>query len=186
MHMQNSSTYRCFLALALLVLAPLSVQAEVDIDADEPLLRPKVVMGWLQNVRMYPGGMLMKAKLDSGALSNAIHAENIDVFEQEGQLMVSFTLLKDHQDPNSQSLQFELPVEREVAIKLRQTSNRDIRPVVMLGICMAGEMHEVLFSLTARADFNYPVLLGRNFLKNHVLIDSSETFTHRTTGCPRN
>jgi len=185
MHMQNSSTYRWYLTLALL-LAPLPSLAEVDIDADEPLLRPKVVMGWLQNARIYPGGMLMKAKLDSGALSNAIHAENIDLFELDGQLMVSFTLLRDHSDPDSHNTKLELPVEREVAIKLRQTSNRDIRPVVKLGICMAGEMHEVLFSLTARADFNYPVLLGRNFLRDHVLIDSSETFTHRTTGCPRN
>jgi hypothetical protein len=127
----------------------------------------------------------MRAKLDSGALSNAIHAENIQTFEgADGRRMASFTILKDHTDPDSERLDLVLPIEREVNIKLRYTSVLDERPMVNLEFCIAGIRHTALFSLTERTDFLYPVLLGRAFLKEHVIIDPSETFTHRT-GCRR-
>lgn len=145
----------------------------------------KLVLGWLENIRMYPGGMIMRAKLDSGARSNAIHAENIDTFDgADGRRMVSFTILKDHDNPDSERIDLVLPIEREVNIKLRYTSVRDERPMVNLEFCIAGIRHTALFSLTERSDFLYPVLLGREFLKEHVIIDPSETFTHRT-GCRR-
>jgi hypothetical protein len=147
---------------------------------------PKVVLGWLENIRVYPGGMIMRAKLDSGARSNAIHAENIQTFEgDDGRRMVSFSILKDHDNPEeSERVDLVLPIEREVNIKLRYTSVRDERPMVNLEFCIAGLRHTALFSLTERADFLYPVLLGREFLKDHIIIDPSETFTHRT-GCRR-
>jgi hypothetical protein len=146
---------------------------------------PKLVLGWLENIRIYPGGMIMRAKLDSGARSNAIHAENINTFEgEDGRRMVSFTILKDHSDTDSERLDLVLPIEREVNIKLRYTSVRDERPMVNLEFCISGIRHAALFSLTERTDFLYPVLLGREFLKEHVIIDPSETFTHRT-GCRR-
>jgi hypothetical protein len=145
----------------------------------------KLVLGWLENIRMYPGGMIMRAKLDSGARSNAIHAENIEMFQgEDGRRMVRFTILKDHDDPGSERIDLVKPVERVVNIKLRYTTIRDQRPVVRLDFCIAGLRHEGLFSLTERSDFLYPVLLGREFLQNHIIIDPSETFTHRT-GCRR-
>jgi hypothetical protein len=149
------------------------------------LEQSKRVLGWLENIRVYPGGMIMRAKLDSGALSNAIHAENIETFEgADGRRMASFTILKDHTDPESERLDLVLPIEREVNIKLRYTSVRDSRPMVNLEFCIAGIRHTGLFSLTERDDFLYPVLLGREFLKERVIIDPSETFTQRT-GCRR-
>ncbi len=145
----------------------------------------KLVLGWLENIRLYPGGMIMRAKLDSGALSNAIHAENIETFEgSDGRRMASFTILKDHTDPDSERLDLVLPIEREVNIKLRYTSVRDERPMVRLEFCIAGIRQAALFSLTERTDFLYPVLLGREFLRERIIIDPSETFTHRT-GCRR-
>lgn len=144
----------------------------------------KLLLGWLENIRIYPGGMIMKAKLDSGARSNALHAENIKVFERDNVAMVSFTILKDHDDLASESIPLELPIEKQVNIKLRYTPERDERPVVKLDICIAGTRHTSLFSLAERTDFNYPVLLGREFMQEFILIDPSESFTHRT-GCSR-
>jgi|Laugresp1bdmlbsn_1035097.scaffolds.fasta_scaffold22506_2 hypothetical protein len=146
--------------------------------------KAKQVVGWLENMRIYPGGMIMRAKLDSGARSNAMHAENLELFERDGVEMASFTILKDHDNPNSESVRIEVPVEKQVNIKLRYTPVRDARPVVKLEFCMAGQRYSALFSLTYRSDFNYPVLLGREFLKDHFLVDPSDTFTQRT-GCRR-
>lgn len=181
----------CMLLAALLLCGwgPGFAQAQVSTNLvlgnGAGLENSKLVLGWLENIRVYPGGMIMRAKLDSGARSNAIHAENIQMFQgEDGRRMVRFTILKDHDNPDSERIHLERPVERVVNIKLRYTSIRDQRPVVRLEFCIAGLRHEGLFSLTERSDFLYPVLLGRQFLRDHILIDPSETFTHRT-GCRR-
>ena len=149
----------------------------VDVSATQTL-------GWVESFRLMPGRALLKAKLDSGAKSSALHAENIEYFEQDNRQMVRFTVLEDHRDPESERFIYERPLVREVSIKLRRTEQRDARPAVRLEFCMAGKRRETLFTLTDRGNFNYPVLLGRDFLKHGIVVDSSATFTQRTR-CPR-
>jgi hypothetical protein len=156
-----------------------SVQAK-----SEALVTQKQILGWVESVRFMPGRALLKAKLDSGAKSSALHAEDIELFEQDGNQMVRFTVREDHHDLNSARYIYERPLVREVSIKLRRTEQRDARPAVRLEFCLAGRMHETLFTLTDRSNFNYPVLLGRDFLKDGIVVDASATFTQRTR-CPR-
>ena len=147
-----------------------------DDDADS-----RIVLGWVENMRLLPQRMLLKAKLDPGARSSAIHAEDIEEFEKDGRRMVRFTILREHDNPDSERLVLERPLVREVNIKLRNAEGeRDERLAVRLEFCLAGERYNTLFSLTNRDNFNYPVLLGRQFLRNRILVDSGESFTHQT------
>jgi len=168
---------------AVLDQVPDAGKDEPGLD-EAPAADAKQVLGWVENLRLMPGRILMKAKLDSGAKSSALHAENIEYFKKDGRDMVRFTVLQNHQDPASERFIYERPLVREVNIKLRYTSVRDERPAVRLEFCLAGASHNAVFSLTNRSDFNYPVLLGREFLKHDILVDSDESFTHRTH-CPR-
>lgn len=140
----------------------------------------KTVLGWLEHIRVMPDRTLLRAKLDSGARTSTIHAEDIEYSEYTGQTFVKFSILKDHDNPASERYYYELPLQKHINIKLRYTPERDERPVVVLGICLAGTVYQVPFSLTERSDFNYPVLLGREFIQDHFLIDPSQTYTHRT------
>jgi hypothetical protein len=162
------------------------VLAAEQSDAARATTHPDLItIGWLENVRVYPGGLLMHAKMDTGAKSNAIHAQNIEVMQNsQGDYWVTFDLLEEHEDPNSESLHLRMPLSGEVKVKLRYTSVRDVRPVVDIEFCLNGERYREPFSLTERSDFNYPILLGRTFLAGNFLIDPSETFTHRA-GCKR-
>jgi hypothetical protein len=175
------------LIAGVMSLAPGSLPAaEADTSGlpedAEPAAR--LVLGWVENLRLLPDRMLMKAKLDPGARSSAIHAENIEEFEKDGRRMVRFTILKEHDNPDSERIVMERPLVREVNIKLRNTERRDQRLAVRLEFCLAGERYNTLFTLTNRNNFNYPILLGRQFLRNKILVDSGESFTHRTA-CPR-
>jgi hypothetical protein len=171
----------------LLVVAPRAESAQSDTsgsaqDADHDA---KIVLGWVENMRLLPQRMLLKAKLDPGARSSAIHAENIEEFERDGRRMVRFTILREHDNPDSERLVLERPLVREVNIKLRtgegeEGDGRQERLAVRLEFCLAGERYNTLFSLTNRDNFNYPVLLGRQFLRNRILVDSGESFTQRT------
>ena len=173
----------------LLVVSPLAYSAQSDTSALAAEADPdtKIVLGWVENMRLLPQRMLMKGKLDPGARSSAIHAEDIEEFEKDGRRMVRFTILRQHDDADSERIVLERPLVREVNIKLRNTegsSDRDERLAVRLEFCLAGERYNTLFTLTNRDNFNYPVLLGRQFLRNKILVDSSQSFTHRTS-CAR-
>lgn len=172
----------------LLVVSPLASSAQSDTSAPAADADPdaKIVLGWVENMRLLPRRMLMKAKLDPGARSSAIHAEDIEEFEQDGRRMVRFTILRQHDNPDSERIVLERPLVREVNIKLRNSeeSTLDERLAVRLEFCLAGERYNTLFTLTNRHNFNYPVLLGRQFLRNKILVDSGQSFTHRTS-CAR-
>jgi hypothetical protein len=57
--------------------------------------------------------------------------------------------------------------------RLSRSSTRD---VVKLSICKKGRDYETEFTLNDRSNFNYPILLGRSFLADVALVDSSATF----------
>jgi hypothetical protein len=166
----------------LALVSPVTASAQSDTSgAAEVLPDGRIVLGWVENMRLLPQRMLLKAKLDPGARSSAIHAENIEEFEKDGRRMVRFTILREHDNPDSERLVLERPLVREVNIKLRNAEGeRDERFAVRLEFCLAGERYNTLFSLTNRDNFNYPVLLGRQFLRNKILVDSGESFTERT------
>jgi hypothetical protein len=45
-----------------------------------------------------------------------------------------------------------------------------------LTVCKNGKDYEAEFNLVDRSKFNYPVLLGRSFLKDVALVDANATF----------
>lgn len=178
---------RSLAATLLAVSASTFVLAQPDegsVDAPVVAVDSKRVLGWVENTRLYPDLAVMKAKLDPGARSSAIHAEDIQEFIQNERRMVRFTLLTVHDDPSSKRIVVERPVVGEVNIKLRNTERPDQRLVVRLEFCLAGERHNTLFTLANRSNFNYPILLGRQFLSGKILVDSSQSFTHKTR-CPQ-
>jgi hypothetical protein len=169
----------------LLLTAPLVSSAQTDTSgpAEDAEPNAKRVLGWVENMRLLPQMMIMKVKLDPGARSSAMHAEDIEFFEDDGRKMVRFTILREHDNRNSERLTLERPLVREVKIKMRDDEgdgNTQERPAVRLEFCLAGERYNTLFTLTNRDNFNYPVLLGRQFLRSKILVDSGESFTHRT------
>jgi hypothetical protein len=172
------------IAVSLLLAAPLASRAQSDSSGGQGLVpEGRIVLGWVENMRLLPQRMLLKAKLDPGARSSAIHAVDIEEFDKDGRRMVRFTILREHDNPNSERIMLERPLVRVVAIKMRDDEGDGVRqellPLRDL-IWVAGECYNTLFTLTNRDNFNYPVLLGRQFLRNKILVDSGESFTERT------
>ena len=79
----------------------------------------------------------------------------------------------------SVELRFELPVASKSRIKQHHISELDERYIVKLDFCMNGQVYTADFSLDNREKFNYSVLLGRQFLKQHFIVDPAQTFTKK-------
>lgn len=132
--------------------------------------------GWVEEGLILPEQTRVKFKLDTGALTSSMHAENIDRFEKDGDNWVRFTV--ELEDIDSEK-KVENRLERKVVrtIKVRGAGGAEERPVVMMKVCLGNRIHEEQFSLNDRDKMNYPVLIGRRMLEDVGLVDSSKTFT---------
>ncbi len=136
----------------------------------------KVMAGWLETVSLtdlpdHP----VKAKLDTGAKTSSINARNIESFTRDGKPWVRFELALKNLQGQIRTLPLERPRLRSVLIKERD-GKPGKRPVVALGLCFSGGLHEAEFTLADRTEFNYPVLLGRRFLAGIAVVDPQATY----------
>lgn len=132
----------------------------------------KQVVGWIENVAVFPGDLKIKAKLDTGAKNSSLHATQIHEFKRDGQNWVRFELT----NWQAQTKTFEALVIRTAKIKQHQ-SKSEKRQVVQLGICLGNVYKEVEVNLVDRSNYNYQMLIGRSFLKGSFIIDSEQKFT---------
>ena len=102
------------------------------------------------------------AKIDTGAFSGVIHAENI--FEKDG--ILGFDLFGD------EKLHFETQDFRFRNVRNTHGGIKK-RFLVKFGILIEGREFEALFGLDDRSKMKFKMLIGRAFLiKNNILVDS--------------
>lgn len=127
------------------------------------------IVGGVEWVVVEPSSLKYEARIDTGAESSSIHAENIHLIERDGKRYVRFSLL----DPETNELvELERRLRRKVLIK-QQQREWERRYVVKLWLTL-GEIRELVdVTLSNRADFEYPVLVGRNLLTDTAIVDVS-------------
>lgn len=184
--MSKINKTKFFIILAVWVASG-AVCAEAESTSQPSLSTPtrqKLVMGWLESIFIKPWNRRLTAKLDTGAKTSSLHASQIEHFTKDGDDWVRFNL-GDLEDTKSPPILVERPLVRTVNIKCKgedcQPSKRD---VVALTVCKNGKDYLAEFNLVDRSNFNYPVLLGRSFLKQVALVDAEMTFLFKAEQDP--
>lgn len=134
-------------------------------------LNAKDVAGYVETAIVYPQGLSVQTKLDTGADNSSISTQNPEFFMRDGVKWVRFQVTNQEKETAT----FEQAVTRTATIK-RHNDKTQERPVVRMGICVGEVYREVEVNLVDRSGFNYPVLIGRNFLEDNFLIDPSQQF----------
>lgn len=139
------------------------------------------IMGRAETGKLMDQNVELEVKMDTGALTASLSAENIKIFKKDGQDWVSFTLQDEH---FKTAHQYEYPLKRSVNIKKRQAEIKangpevEVRPVVEMDLCLRDEVKRIDVSLADRSNFKYPMLLGRTAMEQFgVLIDPMEINT---------
>lgn len=132
----------------------------------------RTVVGFTETVRLFPGDIEIRAKIDTGARTSSLHAEDIISFERDGRLWVKFHIT--NRDNRTQT--YERPVVRHVKIK-DLTGPALTRPVVMLGICIGDVFRVTEVNLSNRHGFNFQLLVGRRFMRQSLVVDPGRQFT---------
>jgi hypothetical protein len=125
-----------------------------------------------------PGGLKLKAKLDTGAKTSSMRAKVLKEYKKDGHTWISYQVV----NGQNESITLDSRVVRWVRIKKKDSKAGFLRrPVVRLGFCMADKFIIGEVNLSPRTGFLYPVLVGRNMLKRHILIDTHKTLTTEPT-----
>jgi hypothetical protein len=135
------------------------------------LVQAKEVVGWVEKVKLYPGELLVKAKVDSGAKTSSLNCRCYNFFQRDGKEWVKFTIVNEA----GEATELEQPIVRIAKVK-RHYGETQERPVVKLGLCLGKTYKETEFTLIDRSGLNYQVLVGRRYLEGDFVIDPGETF----------
>lgn len=113
----------------------------------------------------------IKAKIDTGAKTSAIHAFNISQRTYNNIDMVFFDV-HPLQGNNELIIQCQAPiVDRRVVMS--SNGHQEKRYVISTELMLAGMCWEIELTLSNRDPLRYRLLIGREALKNKVLIDPS-------------
>ena len=161
-------------AAILLLATPLSQGSSQDPG--------KVIAGWIEKISLVEQPLILKAKLDTGAKTSAIHAINVEQFKKNDDRWVRFDLLLKDENDKQHTIHMEIPKKRRARIK-GTDGDHDRRAVVELEICFDGRKHVTEFTLANRSEYIYDVLLGREFLQGVAIVDPESTFLTQAN-CP--
>ncbi|MEM9937693.1 MAG: RimK/LysX family protein [Pseudomonadota bacterium] len=161
---------------ALLVcLAGLGLPAHAD--AEDVRGKDQVVLGYIEDAYVGKLGLSMKAKLDTGADTSSLYARDVELYKKSGKdTWVQFRVV----GKNGRSIRYDQNVISFVAIKLK-TGGTQRRPVIHLPLCVGGASGLAEFTLADREQFDYQVLIGREFLASRIVVDSGQTFAASET-----
>jgi hypothetical protein len=136
---------------------------------------PTIVAGWREWVRL-PGIDVewIKAKLDTGARSSAIHAFDIHEFSREGEAWVRFSI-HPWQRSREDSVDVELPIHDRRHVR-SSTGHVQERYVVLIDVTLLDRTVTAEVTLTSRDQMGFRMLIGREALRQGYLIDSRRSY----------
>ncbi len=144
-----------------------------DYTASGHLPDDKQVVGSVEKVWFPQLKILMDARIDTGAETASLDASEIQKFERDGDTWVRFKLLN---RTTHKTQEFEKKVDHWVLIDSASSKTLDRRPVVELQVVIGGVTQFAEFNLNSRKGLNFPVLIGRNVLRDLMVVDVSKKF----------
>ena len=139
---------------------------------EEPVPTEFVEYGWIEPAGVSSQGIVLYAKLDTGADNCSLHANDIELYKKNEQDYVRFHI----RTRQGEEYDFDLPVQRFAKIK-RVEGQTQVRPVVRMYLCLGGQYMQVELNLVDRSNFAYPLLIGRSFLSGYAMVNPAKSFT---------
>lgn len=141
----------------------------------EPKKNSPRLVGWREWVAFPDLGIeAVKAKLDTGALTSALHAWDVTPFTKGGEDWIRFVVYPDQRHKSN-------PITSEARIKDRRRitnsgGRSEMRYVIETVIQADHETWRIELGLTNRDDMGFRLLIGREAMRGRLLIDPNSSF----------
>lgn len=137
---------------------------------------PKAIVGRREMVALPELDLRLACKIDTGARTSALHAENIHAFEKDGQWWVSFDTWGGCEEQST--CHFTLPLSDRRKVR-SSNGHASWRYVIRTAMQLGNLIDELELTLVDRAAMKHPMLLGRRAMRR-VLVAPGASFLHGT------
>ena len=133
------------------------------------------VIGWREWVALPALGVqVIKAKVDTGARSSALHAFELEHFDRHGTAMVRFQAHPIQRDDR------HMVTAEAVLLEERWVRNsggqEELRPVIETTVQVGGHLWPIELTLTNRDEMGFRLLLGRQAVRRRYLVDPGHSY----------
>lgn len=142
--------------------------------------KPHLIVGWREWLALPEMGIdTIKAKVDTGAHTSALHAFDVKIVRQGDKRWARFKVHPWQRDTHSVIEARALLVDRRL---VRSSSGQEeMRPVVVTEVEILGHRWPIELTLTRRDVMGFRMLLGREAMRGYALVDPGGSFL---TGVP--
>jgi hypothetical protein len=116
----------------------------------------------------------IKAKIDTGARTSALHAYSIERFSARG---CPHVRLRVH--PRRRARHYSVECEAEIADERLVTNSgghRERRIIIVTLLAIGGEQWPIEMSVSDRDPMRFPMLLGRTAMQRRLVVDPSASY----------
>lgn len=135
----------------------------------------KTIIGWREWLALPDLGIrAIKAKIDTGARTSALHTFGLEPFEENGILKVKFRI-----HPLQLRRDLNVNCVADVIERRRVTSSdgkSEMRYVIMTAILLGDLTWPVEMTLTNRDSMRFRMLLGRAAISGRVIVDPAKSY----------
>ena len=134
-----------------------------------------LTFGWREWVALPELGITrIKAKVDTGARTSALHAFDLRPFTEDGVARIEFCI-----HPRQRTTVIEKRCVADLVdqrIVTNSGGHSEERWVIASLMTIGAHSWPIEMTLTARTDMRFRMLLGRNALESRVLVDASASY----------
>jgi hypothetical protein len=133
------------------------------------------VIGWREWLALPDLGIRrIKAKVDTGARSSALHAFDVEEYAEDGKTWVRFGI---HPIQRRDDVIIEAVAEVLEHRSVRSSSGRStVRPVIVTPVQLLGITWPVELTLANRDQMGFRMLLGREAFRQRFLVDAGKSY----------
>ncbi len=137
--------------------------------------KEKSIIGWREWLALPELGIhAIKAKIDTGARTSALHTFGLELFEQDGILRVKFGI-----HPLQRRNDIEINCVADVVDRRRVTSSdgqSEKRYVIKTSVALGALRWPIELTLTNRRSMRFRMLLGRAAIGGYLLVDPAKSY----------
>ena len=133
------------------------------------------VLGWREWVSLPELGIKrIKAKVDTGARTSALHAFDVRLDETAGIKIVKFNIHPKQRDLDT-VIECQAPLLEERDVR-DSGGHSELRYVIETKISIGDSVHSAEVTLTNRDTMGFRMLIGRTAMKGHYLVDPGRSY----------